>query len=121
MADHTRKIEFTTRMKKAVLNGINSNSMSLRTNSCNNIQPQEPIDLSNNDQFILNQIKQNSKEDVESLKDNLTKQFQVHDQKFCMFPNINDDNYLISNNSFLGTENVEYFKIPFHAIEEIMF
>ena len=71
--------------------------------------------------YKIRLIKPNSKEDVESLKDNLTKQFQVNDQKFCMFPNINDDNYLISNNSFLGTENVEYFKIPFHVIEEIMF
>jgi len=47
MADHTKKIEFTEGMKKAVVVGLNS--MSLRTTSSNNIQPQEPIDLSNND------------------------------------------------------------------------
>lgn len=34
---------------------------------------------------------------------------------------LNDERYLLSNYTSLGSENIEYIKIPFQIIEQILF
>lgn len=92
-------------MKGSILNRINKDINKSITDNSNSYE--NNIKYENHDYFILNQIKNNIKEDIEHLKESLSKQFQNYGMKFAMLPNINDDNFLISNNSFLGTENIE--------------
>jgi len=66
-------------------------------------------------------ITNNLKDENEILKSKIIEEFVIHGKEYIMTANTTDDNYLISKFSLLGTENIEYYRVPFSTIEQILF
>lgn len=69
----------------------------------------------------VNNLTNNIKDENENLKTSLTKIFEENGRDYTMKFDITDENYLTSNYTSLGTENIEYIKVPFQIIEKVIF